>query len=124
MIGDNITAIPDNFAKNNSTLTDVTISNSVTTIGSSAFAQNSNLVNVNIPDSVTSVGHNAFSGCDKLPVINGARYADTILVEATAISCSIKNGTRFIGGNAFFQLNITSINIPNGVIDIGSQAFY
>ena len=108
-------------------LISVTIPNSVTSIGNYAFRNCSSLTSVTIPTSVTSIGINAFSGCSSLLVLNNCRYADTYLVEVvdkTIATCTIKEGTRFIGDKAFYNCaNLTSLTIGNDVTSIGNNAF-
>ena len=100
---------------------------SVTSIGSSAFSNCTALTSITIPNSVTSIGDWAFGGCSSLPVENNLRYADTYLVEAvdkTLSTCSIKEGTKWIGDGAFSSCSsLTSITIPNSVTSIGGEAF-
>jgi hypothetical protein len=106
----------------------ITIPNSVTHIGGRAFYGCSRLTSITIPESVTSISDaDVFGGCTSLPVIDNVRYADTYLVGAldkTKSTYSIKDGTRFIGYNAFSAcLKLTSISIPNSVTSIGAGAF-
>ena len=105
----------------------VVIKDGVTSIGGYAFSDCSGLTSVTIPESVTSIGYWAFAGCTSLPIENNLRYADTYLVEAvdkTQNTYVIKDGTRFIGSDAFSACsNLTSINIPESVTSIGSGAF-
>jgi hypothetical protein len=82
---------------------------------------------VRIPDSVISVENEAFYGCTSLPIIDNIRYADTYLVEVIAklqTSYTIQEGTRIIGLHAFEGCtSLTSIEIPNSVINIENEAF-
>ena len=108
-------------------LTSIEIPNSVERIESRAFSYCGGLTSVTIPNSVTSIGAEAFYYCSALPVIDNIRYADTYLVGAVDKSLStytIKEGTRFIGDEAFSGCTgLTSIEIPNSVISIERAAF-
>ena len=104
----------------------IVMGDGITVIKDAAFASCINLTTVNIPSTVTSIGDDAFNGCVNLPVTNNIRYADTYLVEAVDKSLSsyaIKDGTKWIGSNAFNGCNLLSITIPDDIIGIGSNAF-
>ena len=122
-----VTSIGERAFSNCTGLTAVTIPNSVTSIGDYAFAGCSGLTSITIPNSVTTIGDYAFEDCSSLPVENNLRYADTYLVEAvdrTLSTYSIKEGTKWIGDDAFYRCyNLTSITIPNSVTSIGNWAF-
>ena len=124
---DGLTNIGTEAFYNCTSLTSIEIPNSVTNIGYAAFKECKNLTHVTIPNSVTSIVDNAFDRCSSLPVIDNIRYADTYLVEVVNIfltAYTIKDGTRWIGNSAFSGCtNLTSIEIPNSVINIGSYAF-
>ena len=126
-IPDSITSIGDYAFYGCSSLTKVSIPNSVISIGSSAFRLCSNLISVVIPDSVIEIDSFAFDGCTSLPIIDNVRYADSYLIEVidkNQTSYIIRDGTRFIGSNAFEGcVQLTNISIPNSIIGIGNRAF-
>ena len=109
-------------------LASVNIPIGVTTIDQEAFAHCSALTSVTIPVTVTTIGDGAFYGCSNLPVIDNIRYADTYLIDVIdrgKSAYSIKQGTRFIDGNAFSDCTMmTSLNVPETVEQIGRMAFY
>ncbi len=150
-IGDNVKKIPDNFlpitynsininivnwnAKNCTTyndafanktgITTVSIGDSVEVIPANFLYGCTGLSSINIPNSVTYIGNNAFYGCTSLPIENNMRYADTYLVEMvnkTESTAIIKEGTRFIGNNAFANCD-NIINISTNAEYIGDSAF-
>ena len=96
-------------------------------IGNNAFSGCSSLTSITFPESVISIGTSAFSNCGSLPVINNIRYAGNYAVGAVdkgQTSYSIKEGTKWIGNNAFSGCSsLTSITIPATVISIHNSAF-
>ena len=116
-------------------LTTVTIPEGVTSIGDYAFYYCSSLSSVTIPGDVKTIGWFAFSGCDNLQYntyrngqyLGNANNPYVYLADATSITTGyiIHPNTRFIGTNAFYNCtNLTSINIPEGVLGICYRAFY
>jgi hypothetical protein len=113
-----------------------------TAIDEYAVSACAHLTSVTIPDSVTSIGAGAFTGCRELCMIdvseNNPAYdsIDGVLFDKrtnalqaypcgkSSISYEIPLGTTSIGNSAFLQSNLTSINIPDSVIDIGQSAFF
>lgn len=86
-------------------LTSLVIPNSVTKIEDRAFCNCSGLAFVSIPESVTTIGKDVFYECTSLPIINNIRYADSYLVkvvDSKLESYSIKEGTKWIGNEAFY----------------------
>ncbi|MBO4444115.1 MAG: leucine-rich repeat domain-containing protein [Bacteroidaceae bacterium] len=121
-----ITTIGDWAFYGCSSLSSIPIPSSVVKIGELAFWGCSSLVNIIIPESVVSIGFRAFGGCSSLPVVDNIRYADTYAVEAidkTLSTYALKDGTRFVGSEAFESSSLSSITIPESVISIGIGAF-
>ena len=93
-----------------------------------------NLVSITIPNNVTSIGKGAFNGCTGLTSIiwNAKAYqdfADSSNHPFTNIRSQI---TSFAFGDSvshipaylcYYKKRLTSITIPNGVTDIGNNAF-
>ena len=107
-------------------LTSVQLSEGLKEISASAFNNCINLKEINIPSSVENIWAN-FSNCKSLPVIDGIRYADTYLIEVvdTLSTYTIKDGTRWIGTDAFKDCSfITNIEFPGGLTEIQGEAFY
>jgi BspA type Leucine rich repeat region (6 copies) len=110
-----LSAIPDGFKTNESTLKGLYIGNTVTEIGSlganysnGAFGFCSGLTgSLVIPNSVTSIGNYAFYICS--------------LLTSVAIPDSVTS----IGNYAFYNCSsLTSVTIPDSVITIGDYTFY
>ena len=118
------TSYNDAFA-NKTSITTVSIGDSVEVIPANFLYGCTGLSSINIPNSVTYIGNNAFYGCMSLPIENNMRYADTYLVEMvnkTESTAIIKEGTRFIGNNAFANCD-NIINISTNAEYIGDSAF-
>lgn len=82
----------------------IDIPNSVETIGPSAFSGCDSLVSVTMPNTITSIGDYAFYGCGELRDLK------------------IPNRITHIGRKVFARCNC-AINIPEGVVSVGSGAF-
>ena len=82
------------------------IPNTVRRIDASAFADCSNLSHVIIANSVISIGDSAFYGCDSLT------------------SVTIPDSVESIGEGAFSYSGLETINISDGVKEIGEQVFW
>ena len=169
-----VTSIGNSAFDGCSGLTNITIPSSVTSIGSSAFYGCSGLISIVIPNSVVSIGYDAFRNCTDLTSITipaslnyiGA-YAfakctslKKVIINDIAAWCNISFGTGTssplassnplsyakhlysdenteitsleipddvisVSSNAFQDcIGLTSITIPQSVTDIGNYAFY
>ena len=133
-IGNSVTSIGLAAFYGCSSLTSVTIPNSVTSIGDFAFRDCSSLTSVTIGNSVTSIGDYVFDGCSGLKSIvwNAENCADFSSYSYAPFSNISSQITSFIFGDSvkhvpaylcYEMSNLTSITIPNSVINIGRAAF-
>ncbi|MDE6633456.1 MAG: leucine-rich repeat protein, partial [Muribaculaceae bacterium] len=130
-------------------LTSVVIGNSVTSIGGSAFDGCSSLASVEIPNSVKEIGGSAFSGCSGLTSMVIGSSVQTIGKDVfnkcdnlTTLTFNAENCTTtptfpnslntlifgdkvtYIPAYAFSKCEkLTSVKIPNSVIEIDKYAF-
>ena len=137
---------------NGEEVTDFVIPEGATKIGDYALSGCTSLTNITIPSSVTSIGEDAFADCTNLSSItiggspqigvnafgntayyrnednwqDDVLYIDNCLIRAktTIETCTIKEGTTVIAGNAFSGCELLeSITIPDSVTSIGEGAF-
>lgn len=108
----------------------VIIEEGVTTIGDRAFYYCTRLTDVSYPTTLTSIGSGVFDFCSALPEIDGLRYAGAylagvpVMAQDTITTCTIRQGTRFIGHSAFHGCSqLKRITLPEGVTHILSSAF-
>lgn len=141
-MGTNVTVIGSAAFAANTHLAGLTIPPSVTVIGGQAFVVCLDLTNIVIPASVTTVGDQAFGDCPSLTNISVATnnpaltsvggvlfdineksllaYPDGNPATAYTVPGTVTN----IEGNAFYQaLHLQEVNLPNGLLNIGGQAF-
>ena len=135
VIPNSVTNIGDNAFNGCTGLSSIVIPNSVTKIGSGVFSGCSELTSVTIPNSITNIGDNAFNGCEKLDynVYDNGCYVGNddnpylalfMTKKQDITSCTINNKCKVICGGAFSgRYNLTSITIPESVINIGYNAF-
>ena len=107
-------------------LTTVNIPESVEEIEGFAFRECDALSDIKIPASIKKMSSAAFWNCKGFPMVNGLRYADNYLIESDGQQASydVKEGTRWIGDNAFHQNPaLKAIELPSSLEVLGNWAF-
>lgn len=109
----------------NCSIGNMVIPETVKEIGALAFAF-CEIVCLQLPKQVDSIQTTAFYKCGGLTVDDGLRYAGDFLVgvaDTARTTYRIKEGTRWIGSNAFNGIQLKTIVIPASVEEVGSFAF-
>jgi hypothetical protein len=105
----------------------VTLPNSITTIGNSAFDGCSNLKEITLPNNVTNYGRMIFQGTGLKNVIfpSSMKMIPSGLFNSTQIeSVIIPDGITEIGENAFANCRLLSnVTLPSSIRNIGNSAF-
>ena len=116
-------------AFSNNKITKIEIPNKVKTIGNSAFSNNEATV-IEIPESVTSMGAGAFVGNKVEKVIYGRTNEgkeDKTVINSyagrNAGNVIIPDGVKKLESYAFSSAGVTSIEIPEGVEEVGGLCF-
>ena len=128
-IGNGVTYIPANFAKNYNRLQSVVIRNNVTSIGNNAFAGCNGLTSITIPKNIVFIGENAFGSCSNLTVLefNAMNCQDFNHGEVFGNRLTVINiGNKVKRIPAFFAENcreLSSITFSDSVTVIGNSAF-
>ena len=143
-IPDSVTNIGD-YAFYDCGLTNLVLESGLVSIGAYAFCptlgNGSGLPTIAIPDSVTNIGTGAFSECSGLTAINVAsnnpayttlngvlfnKTLTTLLQYPGGLggSYAVPDSVLTIGATAFEDCSVTSVTLPLGLVDIGSNAFY
>ncbi|MDE6661123.1 MAG: leucine-rich repeat domain-containing protein [Anaeroplasmataceae bacterium] len=145
-IPDSVISIGSGAFRGCTGLTDISIANSVTSISDYAFYECSGLLRVTIPCEVNSIGFDAFKNCknienvvylgdlaswceikglNNLMAYGKSEKALTINEKSTEGEIIIPDEVTSISSYAFYRISaITSISIPESVINIGNFAFH
>lgn len=128
-------------------ITKIVIGDEVTSLGEWAFIGCVNLKELTIPGSLNSVKsneHPAFAGCDSIEKVNFTYGTNGSICNYDAYpvnDCWYQNtpwyqsrtslkeinftdGIKGIGSDAFRELNITEIVLPDSVVALGNHCFY
>ena len=133
IIGNGVTRIGDSAFYGCTSLTGITIPDSVANIGWGAFSGCTSLTSITIPDSVTSIGDWAFGNTayydNDNNWLDGVLYISNHLIgvkkDIVKGDYVIRQGTKSVNGNAFSGCEeLTSVTIPDSVINIGYDAFH
>ncbi|MBE6543238.1 MAG: hypothetical protein E7675_02445 [Ruminococcaceae bacterium] len=112
---------------NCTSLTDIHIPKNLTTVGDYAFSKCYSLKTLELPDTVGFIGEGAFNGCGfthfKIP-----SSLSSIPFEAFRSSklnsINIPESVKHVGSNAFSScMKLTSVYFENGTVSIGDGAF-
>ena len=137
-----LTEIGERAFQSCTALEDLTVSDRLERIGPYAFCNCNSLKSFVIPDSVTTIDQGAIAGCDSLAafVVSASNPSfceqDGVLFtkDGTELvqypvgkpdrSYSVPQGTELIRYGAFFNsFLLTSVTLPEGLIEIGDWAF-
>lgn len=112
----------------NSLITEIIIPEGIQFIASKAFYKCSDLVSVKLPSTLKAIGRGAFKGCTKLkeiyiPESCGVIESSAFMGCSSLSSVTISNGVTEIRDRAFYNTGISSLFLPNSVVQVGVKAF-
>jgi hypothetical protein len=121
------TRIIESYAFRETKIKSLVLPENIERIGYYAFNKCTSLENVTINCENADLTEAIFKGCTSLPKENDVYYADRMLVETTKLDDNynivIKEGTKWIGGEAFFdRYEKCKVNLPASVTSIGCRS--
>lgn len=125
--------LPANAFSSLTYLQAASLPNSITEIGVAAFSLLSNLEIVNLPNNLERIGYEAFWNCKRMNEVDLSSLNHLRIIEGEAFSGSgaipatlkFPNSLEQIGGHAFVNTKVTSVDFSNTVLkEIGFAAFY
>lgn len=128
-VPDYVSIIGNNAFRNCTNLINVIIGNNVKVIGRAAFEECENLKSITIPDSISIINSYTFSRCTNLTDItigNSVKYIDAYAFDSckNLKSLNIPDNVKTIGKFSFFNCSkLSELNLGNGVMCIDEYAF-
>ena len=130
-----VTSIGQNAFKSDIKLTSVTIPEGVAVIGEYAFTSCKNLTSISFPSGLETIEKNAFDACNRLTEINFERCTKLTIgntaffgvgsdAECSPFSLELPEGLVEIGYSAFASAKISSVTLPSTLEKIGDTGFY
>ncbi len=143
VITEGVTSIGSSAFSGCTELTEISISNDVTSIGWGAFVNCTKLTEITIPNSITTIDNDVFYGCTGLTKVkvtsleawckinfynscaNPLYYAKHLYLNGEEITkLEIPNNIIEIGRSAFVNcIGLTEVTIPDSITSIGDYAF-
>ncbi len=138
---------PWSWCENHYNITKIIIGDNITKLGAWSFIYSKQVKELTIPitlNSVVSDSHSAFAGCSHIEKISftsgnggygynyaayegsGSWYQNTPWYQSrdTLKEIYFADGVKGIGSDAFRELNITSIVLPDCVVHLGNHCFF
>lgn len=134
VLPESITKIPEMFCEDCISLKELTIKGEISDIGAVAFTNCSALTSITINGPLNTIGEIALTGCKSLKSIK-TKYStadERCLIKDGELhgfapsglsKYDIPDGVKAILPEVFYQLELESITIPEGVLTIGRYAF-
>ena len=110
-------------------LSSIILPEGIEEIGPGAFGGCVELESIDIPDGVSYISpKGVFEGCNKLPVVDGIRYADTYAIEVVGKaqdSYSLREGTQMVANGVLYGMayNTGCITIPEIIEEVENSVF-
>ena len=125
-----ITSVGEGTFKGNQTLKAITLPEKITFLGKESFSGVSKLESITLPNSITSVGEGVFAGCTALKEITLPKNDTfTTIPKRTFEDCKslstiqLPESIQEIGILAFADAGLTTISLPENLLEIKQQAF-
>ena len=125
-----ITSVGEGAFKGNQTLKTITLPEKITFLGKESFSGVSKLESITLPNSITSVGEGVFAGCTALKEITLPKNDTfTTIPKRTFEDCKslstiqLPESIQEIGILAFADAGLTTISLPENLLEIKQQAF-